>query len=102
MSSPLNLGRRRHPRYLSNLELLAEEISSFERSSEAGTEIFARIRNISSGGLCFSCSNPFELHSLLRCEIFLPGYSVAIPTLTHTRWIGNDLHTLVVGVQFLL
>jgi len=101
MDPETELWRRRHPRYPAALRLSAQETPSV--GMPEATKIAARIQDISVGGLRFSCEKPCKPSSLLRCEIFFPGYSVPIPTLAHIRWIreasGNEF---VVGVQFLL
>lgn len=94
---------RQYPRYVVHCEASAHVLSSSGLPSEEGGGLHGEIRNISNGGFCLTLERPCEISSVLRCEILLPGFPVAIPTLARIRWMQETPEgSYLAGVQFLL
>jgi len=76
----------------------------FPPSAVSGTaSIRGESRNVSNSGICVLLDEPCQVSSLLRCELFLTGSAVSIPTLAYVRWIQNHQHAdFLAGLEFLL
>jgi hypothetical protein len=103
MNSAGDREARQYPRYAVHCRASAQVLSSSGLPSEVADAIHGEIQNISNGGFRLLLERPCEVSSLLRCEILLPGFPGAIPTLAQIRWVqGTAEGNYVAGVQFLL
>ena len=94
---------RQYPRYAVHCTATAHVLSSSGLAREEEEAIDGEVQNISNGGFCLLLEKRCEASSLLRCEIVLPGFPVAIPTLAQVRWMQEAPEgNYVAGVQFLL
>jgi hypothetical protein len=92
--------QRRHSRYSIHCSVSVREGAI---SQEPAAIIRGEAQNISQGGLCLLLDRGCTVSSLLKCDIFFPGFSAAIPTLAYVRWVrGNSPDKFLVGVQFLI
>ena len=94
--------RRRHSRYQASLEIVAQEVGPAGTPDPTATCMRGVTRNLSESGFCVLLDQACHVSSLLRCEISLAGYPVAVPTLAHVRWTQNGQRAFVAGVEFLL
>ena len=94
--------QRQSLRYGASLELVIQELSSPGAPDPPAAPIRGKTRNISNGGLCVLLDQVSNASSLLKCEIFVPGCPVAIPTLARVRWIQNGHREFIAGLEFLL
>ena len=59
-------------------------------------------RNICSGGMCLLLDHECEVSSVLKCELFMLGSAVAIPTLARVRRVHQEHKQFTAGVEFIL
>ena len=95
--------RRRDARYPANCPLSFQELSSPGIPPADAFIIRGELQNISRGGFSLASNHACKESSFLRCEFFIPGFSVGVPTLAQVRWIRqNAPEEFLTGLQFLL
>jgi hypothetical protein len=95
--------RRQYARYPANFLVSFQEPSSPGISPAGAPIIRGDLQNISRGGFCLASNHACKESSFLRCEFFIPGFSVGVPTLAQVRWIRqNAPEEFLAGLQFLL
>jgi PilZ domain len=102
MSSSRERERRRYGRCAVALEVLVQEYPDAVPTNQPAGCILGHTRNISNGGLYVVWDQLYNPSSLLKCEIFLPGFSITIPTLVHVCWFQEEQGKSGNGLEFLL
>ena len=92
---------RRSARYSVACTVSARELS--DAGDVQKDVIRGELRDISKGGFCLMSGHPYQVSSVLRCEIFFPDFPVGVPTLARVRWIRQESQSeFRSGLQFLL
>jgi hypothetical protein len=61
-----------------------------------------RIENISAGGICVLAKERPKESQMIHCQVHLPGFPIAIPTLMQVRWTLPSKQEFRIGLEFLL
>ena len=94
---------RRAARYSASCVIAARAVSNVGDVPENHIAVHGELRDISGGGFCFASKYAYQDSTVLRCEIFPPGFPVGVPTLARVQWSRQESPAeFRIGLQFLL
>lgn len=102
MHLPGEIERRAFHRCEASFPVTVQELPSSISPSDRPRSLQGRSRNVSSGGMCLLLDHVCEVSSVLKCELFMLGTAVAIPTLAQVRRVQREYGEFTVAVEFIL
>jgi len=102
MHLPAGIERRVFLRSETSFPVTVQPLPPVISQGERPRSVHGRSRNISSGGMCLLLDHACEVSSVLRCELFMLGSAIAIPTLAHVRRVEWEHGQFAVAIEFIL
>jgi len=102
MHSPAVIERRVFLRSEASFPVTVQQLPATASVGERPRSIHGQSRNISSGGICLLLDHACEVSSVLRCELFMLGSAIAIPTLAQVRRVEQEHDQFAVAIEFIL